>query len=340
MGGVDDRRVEHLAGVVHDRHLTSCAVAGVEPQHRLALDGRLHEQLFEVGRKDLHRVLARGFGQLGADLALEGREDQPRVSVLARGTQDVGAQGVCALVEGEIDDIQRKTRFEHDPDLQEALFLTAVDGEDAVTRDLLERLRIVIVVGIDTVLLLVRRGRFEQGVFAEDGAQVGADRRAVGQHLGNDIHCAAQCVLSGEHFLFLINKILCGFHRVKALFLLDDRERERFESALLGDRGSGLSLGLIGAVDVLKLAEGLRLVEGGADFVGQLFLTVDQLADLFSALVEVAQVFQLLAECADELVVHGAVHLLTVTGDEGDGIALIEQGDDVLRVLLFDIELL
>ena len=207
-----------------------------------------------------------------------------------------------------------------------------------MTGDLFDRLREIIVVAVDAVLLPVRGGGLEHAADVEDAPQLLADIRVVGYLLSDDIHRAVYRVLrSGDLFLG-INKTFCIFQRVEALFLLEYLQREGLKPALLGDRGPCLSLGSERAVDVLQLAQGLSFVQSRADLIRQLLLTGDQLAYLFSALVERTQMIQLLAELADELIVHRAVHLFTVAGDERDGVAVVEQSDDILRVLLFDIE--
>ena len=69
---VDDAGVEHLAGRIDDGDLAAGAVSGVEADGYAALDRRLHQELAQVERKDADRVLVRLFGQLAADLALDG----------------------------------------------------------------------------------------------------------------------------------------------------------------------------------------------------------------------------------------------------------------------------
>ena len=84
-GGIDHGGIQHLAGAVHHRHLAAVAVAGVEPHGDLALDGRLHQQGFEVQAEHFDGPLVGGVRQGRAGLPLHGREDEPVVGVVTGG---------------------------------------------------------------------------------------------------------------------------------------------------------------------------------------------------------------------------------------------------------------
>ena len=207
-----------------------------------------------------------------------------------------------------------------------------------MTGDLLDRLREIIVVGVNAVLFFVRGNGSEHAADVEDCAQLLAYLGVIGEHLGENIHRAVYRCFCRGNLLFLVDELHSVFHGVEAFFLLDDLQSERLQAALLCDRSPCLSFRLERTVDVFELAERLRLVESRADLFGHLFLTGDQLTDLFSALVKIAQIFQLFAELADKLIIHRAVHLFAVASDERYGVAVVEQGDDVLRVFLFNVE--
>ena len=99
--------VEHLAGAVDDRDLAAGAVAGVKTEDDLSLDGRLHEELLEVDRENLHGVLGGVIRKLRADLALDRRENQAAVGVLSGGAENIGAERISALVEQAVDNRER-----------------------------------------------------------------------------------------------------------------------------------------------------------------------------------------------------------------------------------------
>ena len=87
---------------------------------------------------------------------------------------------------------------------------------------------------------------------------------------------------------------------------------------------------LIGPVEILDLGERRGLVDRGGELVRQLALRLDRGFDFVTAGLQIFEVLQARLERAERRVVHRAVRLLAVTGDEGNGVALVQQGDDVL----------
>ena len=209
-----------------------------------------------------------------------------------------------------------------------------------MSRDFADALVEIIVHAVYAVLLRVGGNRAQHSLLACDFTDALTDLRAVRDLLGDNIHRARDCLLGRIYALFLIDEICCGRVGVTALFLPDDDKRERLESLFLGDARTRLALGLERTVDILQLAERLRLVERLGDRVSELFLRLDQAADLLSALVKTAQIIELFAERADQLVVHRAVHFLAVARDKRNGVSIIEQRDHVLCVLLFYVKFL
>ena len=65
----------------------------------------------------------------------------------------------------------------------------------------------------------------------------------------------------------------------------------------------------------------------------------DTIRSYYNNPVQVAQVGQAVGQGAEGGVIHGAVHLLAVPGDEGDGVALVQQGDDILNMLFLAAQL-
>ena len=89
---------------------------------------------------------------------------------------------------------------------------------------------------------------------------------------------------------------------------------------------------LIGAVEVFDLGECFGIVDGGGKFVCELSLLVDGFFHALAPLFKAAQVLEPFFERAQRGVVHRAVQFLAVAGDEGDGVALVEQAHDVFNV--------
>ena len=101
-----------------------------------------------------------------------------------------------------------------------------------------------------------------------------------------------------------------------------------------GDGGPGAPLLLVGAVQVLHLRQGGGGVNGGGKLAGELALVLN--GGLYFPLpgLQAAQVLQAVGQLAQQLVVHGAVELLAVAGDKGDGGPLVDQPDHVVHMLL------
>ena len=82
---VYDGGIQHLARLVHYRHLAAGAVARVQPHGHHALYRGLHEQRLQVHRKGGYGLLAGFIGEHGAELAGNGRIYKPAPRVLCRG---------------------------------------------------------------------------------------------------------------------------------------------------------------------------------------------------------------------------------------------------------------
>ena len=100
-----------------------------------------------------------------------------------------------------------------------------------------------------------------------------------------------------------------------------------------GDGGPGPAFLLIGPIEVLQFREGFGLVQGLAQGLCQFPLTVNGSTDGLPAFTQRAKVLQSLGQCPEQGIVHGPMELLSITGDKGNGIALIQQVDDVCDVL-------
>ena len=117
--GVDDVRVQHLAGGVDDGDLAAHAVAGVKPHDRFAADGRLQKQLAQVVAKDLDRPLSGGVRQLAAQLVFKAGMNEAAVGVAGGGIHQRGA-GTACLFAGEhpADDARRALGVDLNRNLQ------------------------------------------------------------------------------------------------------------------------------------------------------------------------------------------------------------------------------
>src|SRR5262249_49734033 len=80
--------------------------------------------------------------------------------------------------------------------------------------------------------------------------------------------------------------------------------------------------------------------DGGAQLVAELALVFDALEDGLLAVGELAEQGHALLDGAEEVLVESAGALLAVAGDEGNGVAFIEELDDALHLDFADLEVL
>ena len=327
---VDDIRVQHLAGGVHDRHLAAHAVAGVQPHDRFAADGRLQQQLAQVIAKDLDRTLGGSGRQLAAQLVFKAGVDQAAVGIAGGGIHNRRA-GTAGLFAGKhpADDARCALGIDLNADLQKALALAAVQRQHTVAGNLVQRLGKVVILGVDAVLIL-GLGTGDAAKRAVVAAQLGAAGGIVGDSLGNDVLRTGQRGGGIGHLIIEVRG--GGLFRVERGVLLQNRIGQRLQAARLGNAGAGLALGLVGAVEILDLGQRFGLGQGSGQLGRHGPLLGDGGGDLRLALIEAAQIFQTVAQIAQHLIVHRAGGLLAVAGDERNGIALIDQLDRALHI--------
>ena len=167
-----------------------------------------------------------------------------------------------------------------------------------------------------------------------------ADGRVVGDPLRRDVVGAREGVGHGLHPLVGVEVVPGGGLRGRAVPpLVEQQPGQGLQPLLPGHRGPGAALLLIRAVEVLHLRQGGGPVDGGGQLVGELALLLNGFFHRLPALRQPPQILEPVGQGADQLVVHGAVEFLAVAGDKGDGVALVQEGDDVLYVLLRAVQL-
>ena len=173
----------------------------------------------------------------------------------------------------------------------------------------------------------------EQAVLRQQVPELFAQVGVVGNLLGDDVGCARQGVLRRLHALFRVD-VTGGLGQwVGTIRGLGEQEQgQRLQALFLCSGGPGAALLLVGAVQILHLCQGPGGVDGGGQLLRQLALVLDGFFHRLPALLQAPEVLQPLLQGAEGGVVHGAVEFLAVAGDEGDGVALVQQGDDVFHV--------
>ena len=328
VGGVDHGGIQHLAGGIHHRHLAAHAVARVQAHGHLPLHRGRHEQGFQIQCEVMDRPLRGGLRQGRPGLRLHAGLQQAVVSVRDGGPEEGLVPG-AGLHHAPGDLLQGQIPVQGQRYLQEALLLPPVHGQDLMPLQPGNGLGKIVVQPIDAVLLL--RGGGAQAPPLLDGLpQALPVLRRIAHLLRQDIRSSGQGVLRRGDSLLRIHVLFRQGGGV-LLRLEQDRHGQRLQSLLPGDGSPGAPLGAVGTVQVLQGGKGLRLVDLGAQLRAELVLLVDESADLLPPLLQAAQVFQPFLQGPEGLVVHGPVGLLAVPGDEGDGVPLVQQVDDVLH---------
>ena len=331
IGGIDHGGVQNLAGGVHHRHFTAHAVTGVQAHGDLALDGRLHQKGPQVQGELADGPLCGGFGQSGAGLPLQGGKDQAVIGVLRRGLDELHGpaaghhHAAAHRPQGQLP-VQLHTH------LQLFLPLAPVDGKDLVSLQPGKGLGKIVIQAVDAVLLHGGHGA-EDSLLHHQLPELAPDGSVVADGLGYDVGGAGEGFLRCLHALFGIRIFFRLCQRVGTVGPLGEEHlRQRLQALFPGHGGPGAALLLIGAVKILHLRQGLGIVNGSGQLLRQLPLLLNGFFHRLPPFLEAPEIGKTLFQRAQGGVIHGPMEFLAVAGDEGDGIALVQKGDDVFNV--------
>ena len=195
--GIDHPGVQQVPHGVHYRQLAAGADARVHPQYHVAPDGRLHEQIVQVGCKYPDGRFLGGFRQLGAGLPLHGGQDQPAIGVLGRGLHQGGRRGPgleAALGHG----LQGGAFRQLQRHLQEAFPLPPVHCQHPVACHGPHRLRKVVIHPVYGILLLGGLG-MDAALLGDELAQPGPDLGIVAVGFRQDVPGPCQGIRRGGY---------------------------------------------------------------------------------------------------------------------------------------------
>lgn len=198
----------------------------------------------------------------------------------------------------------------------------------------------VVVEPVDALLVLgpVHEAAGEYADLHGPLAQAAADGGMVADGLGHDVARPGQRVgRRGHGFAEIGPGQRLG--RLVRRGLGQNQVSQRPQPPLAGDGGAGAALGSPGGVEVFEGVECPGRLELRPQLRRQLALLVDRGDDGRAAFVEGAQPLDLGGDVADLLLVERAGGLLAIAGDEGQGVAVIEQGDDGRDLPRADVEL-
>ncbi len=195
--------------------------------------------------------------------------------------------------------------------------------------DLLGKL---IIHAVDAVLVL-GFAAFDAAAAVTQGTQGLAGIRIVAHLLRQDVPGPLQGFLGCGDALFLIDE---GQSQIlgRAGFdvLHQQLKGQGFQSLFFGNGGTGAPLGPEGPINVLQLGQSGGSGQLGADLLGQVALLGQGVLNFGAALVQAPQVLEAFIQLPQYLIVQGAGKLLTVAGNEGNGVTIVNQFENILAL--------
>ena len=165
------------------------------------------------------------------------------------------------------------------------------------------------------------------------------DFRIVGYHLRNYVAGSLQGFFCRINVFFRIDERLRRLFRCAvSLKLSKDNHSQRFQALFLGLGGTGGLFLLVWLVQVLDSLEHLSLHYFLAKFFRQLSLLVDEADYLFLSFLQISQVFKPFVQIAKGHIGKASGNLLTVSGDEGNGVTLVYELHGVLHLSSSDLK--
>ena len=195
-----------------------------------------------------------------------------------------------------------------------------------MTGNFIDRLVIFIIHRIDALFFAVCGARLEHTGNGEQRAQTAANICVIRYVFRDNIHSSVYRVFSCFNALFgiyIVRRKLCRRSGVESLS--KNRVGEGLKPFFFGYRSACSALGSERAVNILNFRESRSLFESGFDFGSHLLLRGYRCTDLFPALVEVAQIFELLGELTQYLIVKCAVRFFSVSGNKRYRVALVDK---------------
>ncbi|KGE04476.1 hypothetical protein HRUBRA_00941 [Pseudohaliea rubra DSM 19751] len=333
-GGV----VHELAGAVDHGHLHAGPKPRVQAHGRPGPGGRCQQQVLEVAGEHGDRLGLGALAQVAEEVRLQAGEQLDPPGPAQRRAQP--AVGRPALVRHLPVPGQHRLagvrvacllfRVHDQGQLQEAGVAAAEHGQGPMRGHAGQRLTVLEVVAELGRFGIVsgprRSGGAQQGIVDEEGPQPGDQVRVLGPALHEDLPGAVQGVV-GAGDTGISVEVGRGDGRRLLRRALPECVRQRLEAGLAGDLCLGAALRLVGQVQVLEAA----LAVGGQQlrFEGlrELALLADAVEDRAAPGLEFREVAVPFLQLAQLAVIEAAGHLLAVAGDEGNGGAVLEQGE-------------
>ena len=165
------------------------------------------------------------------------------------------------------------------------------------------QLGIIIIVAVHTVL--IRIGGFDRkaAAQAEHIPQPLAQLRIIGNGFRDNITGTGQCCFSIRHFLFRIDESQSLLFRICTQVLLEDQQRQRFQSPCFRNGRLRLALLLERPVNIFRLHECFCCGKCFCKLRRHLIECCNRIGDFLLALLQLAQIVQPVAQCMERLVI-------------------------------------
>ena len=160
-----------------------------------------------------------------------------------------------------------------------------------------------------------------------------ADVRVIGKVFGDNVQGTGNGLFRCSDTFFLIDKVFGEFLDILTV-LGEDSLSQRVQTLFPGYGASGAALLLIWPVQVLHLRHGGSGIDCLGQLLGQLTLILDGFFYFIPSLLQIPQVGEPGLQVPQGGVVHGPMHFLPVSGDKGNGVALIDEVHHIFNVLL------
>ena len=334
LGGIDDRGVQHLSGLVDDRQLAAGTESRVPAQYNLPRNGRLHQKLRQVLSKYANGAVLGHLGQTAADLPLDGRLDQTVIAVVDHVLKYRRRLGIVRCDHLLFQVPQNVLLRGLDMDRQDLFLFAPVQSKDPVSGQLLHRLFEFVVHFVDRRYLGILCLRFHDALFLRHLADTDPVVGRIRDRLGNDVLCSVDGVLRRFHALFFRNECCGAFQKRHIGRLPKDQLRQRLQAFLLGDGGAGPSLRLVGTVKILHHHQRQGILDLLLQLRRQSALLLDAFQNCGLALLQIPEIGEALVQISQLFVIQGAGDLFPVSCDKRYGAALVDQSDGGLHLAL------
>ena len=201
-----------------------------------------------------------------------------------------------------------------------------------------DQLCIFIIVAVYAVFIGIRRLDSDRAAQRQNITQTLAQVSIIGYGLRKDIRCTGKRCIRIGHLKLRIHKGFCFCGGICFIVLLHNQVRKRLQSARFCNGCLRLTLLFIRTINILNFNERLRRRDRFGKLRGHLFECCDRIGDLLLALFQLPQIIQAVIQRMKRLVIQRAGLFLSVSCNERDGLAVVEQRNRVCNLFFSKLE--